>query len=96
MLKMPKNMLKPLFETLIKFVHSEGGDGCGFLVAGKHYAYEDIALAFGEELRDRGLSDSYFREDFDGYALFTDGSNESFIISQEVLSSFGKDIEIML
>jgi hypothetical protein len=94
--KMSEDMLNSLFDLFLKAVWSQGGDGCGYLVAGKHYAYEDLANAFEDELRNRGFMASYIREDFDAWTLFSDQSNENFIISQKVMRDSYKDIEIIL
>ena len=102
-IKLSDNLLKTLFNTLIEFTLAQGGDGCGYLVCGKYYSVDYIADEFEKELRTRGwFGDvrvralNYHRKDYEGYTLFTDRSNENFVISQKSLRDPYKDIEIIL
>ena len=95
-IKLSDGLLRTLFNTLIEFTFAQGGDGCGYLVCGKYYSVATIAGKFEEELNSRKWLDNYYREDYDDYTLFTDRSNENFVISQASLRDPYKDIEIIL
>ncbi len=90
-----KKQLDAFFNAFLYGVHASGGDGDGELSCQNHYDtntdyYKEVADAFGEyeqeyyDGRRVKIKDSYTRfDEFDkGYVIFTDMSNENFIISK--------------